>query len=324
MFVTLIVLMNVLFASDIEDQIEVAASSSQSQEVEVVYHTLSELLTDLRKTQRQALNRPSSQDEDSDGCCCAPAQSCHTCCCNELKVVTRIFWTVAANTTWTITALSDYVRRSMIPLAALGQYDKNTREKLLTWIGILQVISETCETIHDFSSERLTARERKLMAMHEQRKREKEYARTKALRKCTDGTLSKLGLEQGKISGLQARQLRKLYEPTSHALTAVEEELADEMDLTGCERWYNKTRQCFWKKSYPVFWVLGIGLSMAQMLVIATDLVKSEDLLALSILIISVEALQYFSKRMKHIGQDETYQTTKLRKDYSLDEDSIV
>ena len=63
---------------------------------------------------------------------------------------------------------------------------------------------------------------------------------------------------------------------------------------------------------------------MAQMLVIATDLVKSEDLLALSILIISVEALQYFSKRMKHIGQDETYQTTKLRKDYSLDEDSIV
>ena len=324
MFITLMVLVNVLFASDIEEAIEVTASSSQSQEVEVVYHTFSELLTDLRKTQRKTLNRPSSQDEGSDGCCCAPAKSCKTCCCTDMKTVTRIFWTVTANTTWTITALSDYVRRSMIPLAALGQYDKDTREKLLTWIGILQIVSEICDTIHDFSSARITAREKKLMAMHQHRKKEKEYARTRALKKCAEDTLPNLMLEQSKLTGLQAKHLKKLYDPTSHTLTAIEEQLAEATDITGCEKWYNKTRQCFWIKSYPVFWVLGTGLSMAQMLIIATDLIKPKDMIVLSILIIAVEALQYFSKRMKHIGQDETYQTTKLRKDYKLDEDSIV
>ncbi|MBX3486384.1 MAG: hypothetical protein KF798_00565 [Candidatus Paracaedibacteraceae bacterium] len=322
MLIKLIILINLLFASDIEEQIEDDLASAQQIQV---YHTLPELLTDLRKNQRRTLHRPSSADDGSSYCCCCPSEpSCKTCCGTEFKVVTRIFWTVAANTSWTMTALSDYVRRSMIPLAALGKYDKTTREKLLTWIGILQVISETCETIHDFSTERLTTREKKLMKMHEQRKREKEYARTKALRKCTDGTLSTLGLEQDTLSGLQAKQLKRLYDPQSHALTAIEEQLTEATELTGCERSYNKTRLCFWTKSYPVFWVLGVGLSMAQMLVIATDLVKSEDLLTLSILIISVEALQYFSKRMKHIGQEETYQNTKFRKDYSLDDESLV
>lgn len=320
MFFKLILAINFLFASDIEEEMAPVASSS-SHDIEqglpskdVAYHTVADLITDLRREQRKELRRLNSAESDA---CCGPAKTCRACCCTEWKVLTRFFWTVTASTTWTITALTDYVRRSMIPLAALGQFDKDTQDMLLTWIGILQVISETCEVIHDFSTLNATAKEKKLTQLHLNRKLEKKYLQHKALRACAQGTIPHLRLGQDTLSNMEAKHLRRLYEPESRALTALEEELAEGMELTGCERGYQSALRFFWVKSYPVFWVLGVGLAMAQMLVIATDLVQDKDTLALSILILSVEALQYFSKRMKNYGMEEEYQEKKLRKRYT-------
>ena len=323
MFFKIILLINFLFASDMEEEmIPVASSSSQSKEQDIsseetTYPTVADLITDLRKEQRKELRRSNSAESDA---CCGPAKTCRACCCTEWKVLKRIFWTLTGSTTWTITALTDYARRSMIPLAALGQFDKKTQDKLLTWIGILQIISETFEVIHDFSTQHAITNEKKLTQLHLDRKLEKEYLRSKALRACAQGTIPHLRLEQGALSPLDAKHLRRLYEPKSRAMKAIEEKLAEEMELTGCERGYKSTQRFFWVKSYPVFWVLGVGLAMAQMLVIATDLVQEKDTLALSILILSVEALQYFSKRMKTMGMEENHQENKLRKVYTAED----
>jgi hypothetical protein len=325
MFCKIILLINFLFASDVEMG-PIASSSSHEIEQghasdEITYHTVTDLLTALRKEQRKEQRKElrRSQQAERDACC-GPAQSCRACCCTEWKVLTRFFWTVTASTTWTVTALTDYVRRSMIPLAALGQFDKPTQDMLLTWIGILQVVSETCEVIHDFSTQHATATQKKWTQLHLSRKLEKEYLRSKALRACAKRTIPHLRLDQDGLSPIEAKHLRRLYEPESRALKAVEEELAERMELTGCERGYQSAMRFFWVKSYPVFWVLGVGLAMAQMLVIATDLVQDEDTLALSILILTVEALQYFSKRMKNMGMNTEYQENKLRKRYTAED----
>lgn len=321
MFCKLILAINILFASDVEMS-PIASSSSHEIEQEhasdeITYHTVTDLITALRKEQRKELHRSQQAERDA---CCGPAHRCRACCCTEWTVFKRVFWTISASTTWTITALTDYVRRSMIPLAALGKYDKGTRDTLLTWIGILQVVSETCEIIHDFSTQHATATQKKLTALHKKRKNEKEYVRARALRACVQKTLPNLRLSQPTINGFEAKRLRQLYEPNSRSIQAIEEELADKMNLTGCERGYQSATRCFWVKSYPVFWVFGVGLAMAEMLIIATDLVQESDRLPLTILILAVEALQYFSKRMKHIGQDTTYEENKLRKKYTAED----
>lgn len=275
------------------------------------YQSLHDLIKDLTKTPHRADNnlRGSSQ---------TPAS-----CCHKTKTGLRIFWTVTRNTSWTITSLANYARRSMIPLAALGQYNKETRETLLTCIGILQIISETTEATYDYSSTQLIKREKKLTKLHLQYKEEKEVARDKALAKCVQKTLPNLRLQSNHLSHLGTKNLRRLYDPQSRHLSELEDQLTTHTDITSCEKAYEKARVAFWTKSYPAFWIIGVGLSLTQILVVATGLLDSDDTLPLGILLIAVEALKYFSERMKHIGQEEEYQKNKLRKDYSPADDMV-
>lgn len=310
MKIIVIFLLNFLWAAELEHQTDHSSSSSEI----VVYSTVSDLLTALTKKQQKELRRQGRIAEEN--ACCAPAKSCHIFCCTEWKIVTRLFWSVTSKATWTITALTDYARRTLIPLAALGQFDTTTRDTFLTWIGILQIASETCEAICDFSSQRMTLREKDLTQRYQRKKQEKEYARLKALQRCVNRTIPNLALEQSALTALDAKRLRALYEPQSKRLQSIEDNLVTAMELTGCEHGFSKASGFFWTKSQPVFWVFGIGLAMAQMLVIATDLVAPEDTISLAILILTIEVLQYFSKRMKHIGMDEEYQQSKFRKKY--------
>lgn len=322
MLCKLLIIFNLLCAQDSDH--EASRFESRSTTEEQVYSSIPELLQALSRTQRQTLKRTTNTSDGTRNCC-GITGGFHACVCGEVKIIARLFWTITKNTTWTISSLSNYIRRSMIPLVAFGEYDKTLKDKLLMAIGILQIVSETTEAIYDFSSNRLTTREKQLTTLHRQRKEEKKYAETKALIKLTQGTIPHLKMTETELTNMQAKRLRRLYEPESRALSAIEKELAEETQLTGCEGMYNRIRLTFWTKSYPVFWIVGVGLSLAQMLVIASDLADSKQTLTLAILLISIEALKYFSDRMKHIGQDEDFHHHKLRKIYEdPDADDMV
>lgn len=273
-----------------------------------LHELMQPLLRNLRKNHNE-------NPEHINSCCCY--KTCGVKCCGEVNICARVFWTITQGATSTLASISNYVRRSIIPLAAFGDFDTDLREKLLTWIAILQAVGETSETIHDYAVSRAIASQKTLRKLDELYLKEKEKAQIKALSKCVECTTPKLCITSNiPITMHEASALRRLYYPQSTQMSNIETEMERLTDLTGCEKVYYNSSKCFWTNTYPFWWFAEVALCLTQLIIVVLDTTHQDDAsLTLPILLIASEVIHYFCNSMKHYSQEKTYETYKFRKD---------
>lgn len=275
-------------------------------------------LYDLLQPVLTAVNKDAAEEEDLEeqitGDCCIK-------CCgfkrfSEFHILSRVFWTFTQAGTSTLASLSNYGRRSLIPLAAFGGFDAEVKDNLLLWVAILQTIGETCETIHDYAITKAIRHQKNLRNLEKRYDQEIERKQTKALAKCVKNTTPKLhinALTPIKLEEINA--LKQLYHPHSERITHLEKEMQRLTDLTLCEKIYYTASDLFWHNTYPFFWFAEVALSLAQLVIVIADLSSEEATsLTLSILLVATEAAQYFCNSMKYYSEQKTYENYKFRK----------
>lgn len=280
---------------------------------EIIVVPLHELMQPLVKN----LSKNHDKEDDLvDSCCCYKPCGTQQQCCGQINICARVFWTITQGATSTLASLSHYARRSIIPLAAFGDFDAELREKLLIWIAILQTIGETSETIHDYAVSRAIASQKNLRKLDELHQEEKERVQIKALSKCMEYTTPKLCITSNlPIQMNQARALKTLYYPQSTQMLKLATEMERLTDLTGCEKVYYKTSKCFWTNTYPFWWFAEVALGLTQLIIVVMDTAQSDNAaLTLPILLIASEVMHYFCNSMKHYSQEKTFETYKFRK----------
>lgn len=259
-------------------------------------------------------NVSDSEQEEVTGCCCF-SKGCCIKCRGEMNILSRTFWTVSQSISSSLASLSHYARRSIIPLAAFGNFAKGTTDNLLIWIAILQTVGESCEIIHDFGVTKAIRTQKRLKNLDEQYEQEKQRKQDKALIKCAECTTPKLRITTLSNVDIQdSDALRELYNPVpSRQMNTLAAEMRKMTDLTGCEKGFYSLSKCFWTNTYSFFWFAEVALSLTQLIIVVADM-SQKDALTLSILLMITEAAHYFCNRMKHTAQDKTFETYKFRK----------
>ncbi|WP_139016835.1 hypothetical protein [Candidatus Odyssella thessalonicensis] len=275
-----------------------------------LYDLLQPMLTTLTK---EAAEKEDLEEQITRACC---IKFCGIKCFSEFHILSRVFWTFTQAGTSTLASLSNYGRRSLIPLAAFGGFDAEVKDNLLLWIAILQTIGETCETIQDYAITKAIRHQKNLRDLEKRYDQEIERKQTKALAKCVKNTTPKLhinALTPIKLEDINA--LKQLYHPRSERITSLEKEMQQLTDLTLCEKIYYTASDLFWHNTYPFFWFAEVALSLAQLVIVIADLSSEEAAsLTLSILLVATEAAQYFCNSMKYYSEQKTYENYKFRK----------